>query len=84
MITSLIELLELPNVGHMNTSAILFDAPTKILLVMSWTEIMTSQSLFQNVFILRKPRGANFTGTTKIATKFIKTTFNESKLVLKI
>ena len=27
---------------------------------MSWTEIMTSKSLFQNIFILRGPRVANF------------------------
>ena len=42
MITSLIEMLELPNFGHMTTSTILFQSRDKILLVKLWTEIMTS------------------------------------------
>ena len=42
MITSLIEMLELPNFGHMTTSTILFESRDKILLVKLWTEIMTS------------------------------------------
>ena len=33
MITSLMEMLELPNFGHMNTSTIEFDLPDKILFV---------------------------------------------------
>ena len=42
MITSLIEMLELPNFGHMKTSIIQFESGDKILLVTSWTNIMTS------------------------------------------
>ena len=42
MITSPIEMLELPNFGHMTTSTILFESRDKILLVKLWTEIMTS------------------------------------------
>ena len=42
MITSLIEMLELPDFGHMNTSTIQFESRDKILLVASWTEAMTS------------------------------------------
>ena len=42
VITSLIEMLELPNFGHMITTAIKLDSPDKIMLVMSWTEVMTS------------------------------------------
>ena len=40
---------------------------------------MTSQPLFQNTFILRRPRVANFAYIIKIATMFIKTTFKDSK-----
>ena len=42
MITSLIEMLELPNFGHMTTSNKSFKSRDKILLVPSWTEVMTS------------------------------------------
>ena len=42
MITSLIEMLELPIFGHMSTTSIEFEPSDKILLVTSWTEIMTS------------------------------------------
>ena len=42
MITSLIEMLELRNFGHMATSTIQFESRYKILLVKSWTEAMTS------------------------------------------
>ena len=40
MITSFIEMLE-SNFGHMTTSTIQFESRDKILLVTSWTEIMT-------------------------------------------
>ena len=36
---------------------------------------MRLQSLFQNTFILRRPRVDNFAGIIKIATTFIKTIF---------
>ena len=42
MITSLIEVLELPNFGHMITSTIKFEPHDKFLLMKSQTGIMTS------------------------------------------
>ena len=42
MITSLMEMLELPNFGHMTTSTMQFESREKILLQTSLTEIMTS------------------------------------------
>ena len=42
VITSLIQMLELSNFGHMTTSTIYIESRDKILLVTSWTEIMTS------------------------------------------
>ena len=36
-----------------------------------------SLPLFQNMFILRRPRVANFADIIKIATMFIKTTFKD-------
>ena len=42
---------------------------------------MTSLILFQNIFILGRPRAANFVDVIKIATMFIKTTFKDSKHV---
>ena len=48
------------------------------MLAKSWTEIM-SLPLFQNMFILRRPRVANFADIIKIATMFIKTTFKDPK-----
>ena len=41
MITSLIEMLELPNFGHMTTSTMSFESRNKVLLVTSLTKIMT-------------------------------------------
>ena len=37
---------------------------------MSWAEIMTSSTLYQNNFILRRPRAAGFADIIKIATMF--------------
>ena len=42
MITSVIEMLELPNFDRMTTCTIKFDSRDEILLVMSWREITTS------------------------------------------
>ena len=42
MITSLVEMLELVKFSHMTTSTMYLDKRDKILLVTSWTEIMTS------------------------------------------
>ena len=70
VITSVIEMLELPNFGHMITST--------IWLVTSWTEVMMSLWC-QNIFILRRPRAAIFAKIIKIVTMFIKTIFKDSK-----
>ena len=42
MITSLIEMLDLLNFGHMTTSTIQFESFDKTLLVTSWAEVMAS------------------------------------------
>ena len=42
MITTLLEMLELPNFGHMTTSTIQFKSHAKILMTVSWAEIMMS------------------------------------------
>ena len=58
MITSLREMLELPSFGHIYNiyvSTICYESLDKILLVRSWTEIMTSQPLLQHTFNLRRP-----------------------------
>ena len=54
-------MLELPNFGHMTTSTIQYD---KIFLVTPLGEIITS---FQNTFILRRSRVANFADIMKVA-----------------
>ena len=68
MITSLIVMLELPNFGHMTTFTIWFQSRDNSLLVASWTEILTSQPLHQNAFILRRSTVANFADILKIPT----------------
>ena len=42
MITSLIEMLELPNFGHMTTSAVSLKSRDGIFLMTPWIEIITS------------------------------------------
>ena len=74
MITSLIEMLELPNFGHITTK-VKRESRDKIFLVTPQTEIL------QNTYFLRRTRVANFSDIIKIATKFIKTTCNDSKKV---
>ena len=44
----------------MNTSTIEFQSRDKILFLTTWTEIITSQPLFQNTFILRRPGAVNY------------------------
>ena len=75
MITSLKEMLELPNFGHMNKSTVKFELRDKFLLVTSQAEVMTLQPLFQNTFILRRFRVANFADIIKYSTMFTKATF---------
>ena len=79
--TSLIEILELPNFGHMTTSIIWFESRDKILLVTSWAEIMMSWPFFQNIFILQKPGVAIFADIIKVVTVFSKTIFKNSRKV---
>ena len=45
---------------------------------------MTSQPLFQNTFILRRPGVAIFADIIKIVTMFIKNFFQDSKKVKRI
>ena len=79
VITSLIEMLQLPNFGHMNTSTMYLESCDKVLLVTSLTENMTSQPLFQNTVILRRPGVAIFVDIIKISTRFIKKIFKDSR-----
>ena len=51
---------------------------------MSWTEIMTSQPLFQNTFILRRPGVVIFADIIKVVTMFIKTITKDSRTVKRI
>ena len=50
MITSLIEMPELLNFGHMTTSTIQFESRDQNFLVALWTGVMTSLTLSQNNF----------------------------------
>ena len=75
MITSVIEMLYLPNFAQMTTLTIQFESRDKILLVTSWTEILTSLTLLQKTFSLRKPRVAIFADVIKTANILIKKTF---------
>ena len=77
-------MLELPNFGHITTSIIYFESRDKILLLTSWTGIMTSSPLFQNIFVLRRPRVAIFADIIKIITMFIKKIFKDSRKVKRI
>ena len=72
-------MIELPNFGHMTTFTVWFESRDKILLVASWTEIMTSQLLYQNALILRRPAVANFADIIKIPAMFIKKIFKDWK-----
>ena len=74
-------MLEPLNFGHMTTSALQLESRDKILLVTSWTEIMTSKPFFWNAFILRRPRLANSADTNKVASMFIKTNFKNFKRI---
>ena len=56
----------------------------KILLAMSWSAVMTSWSLFWNIFILRSLGEAYFPDIIKVITIFIKKIFEDSKKVKRI
>ena len=74
MKTFLIEKLELPNLGHMTTSA---HNLSHVIEFCWWCYNL----YFKNTFISRKPREAYFADIIKIETMFIKTTFIDSKKV---
>ena len=61
----------------MTTFTIGFESPDKILLMAPWTKIVTSQSLYQNALILRRPAVANFADIIKIPAMFIKKIFKD-------
>ena len=56
----------------MNTSTIEFQSHDKILFLTTWTEIITSQPLLQNTFILRRSGAVNYPDIIKLATILIK------------
>ena len=60
---------------YLKTSAIKFASPNNILLVASWTNIMASQPLFQNTYVLIKLVVVNFTDIMKIANILIRKAF---------
>ena len=84
MTTFLTEMLELPNHGHMTTSAIEFNSRKKMLLVMSWTELLTSYPLLQNIFVLESLEQFFFANIIKALIMFIRTTFKDLKKVRRI
>ena len=47
----------------------------------SWTKTVTSKPLFQNTFILRRPRVADFAYTIETETMSMKTILSDSKRV---
>ena len=51
---------------------------------MSWTKIMTSNPLFQNTLILRRPGVVVFADIIKIVAMFIKTITKDSRKVKRI
>ena len=44
---------------------------------MSWTDFMTSKTLLQNTFILRRPKVIKLVDIITLAVKFIKTIFKD-------
>ena len=78
MIIFFIGMLQLPNFDHMAKFTI-FKSHGKMLLKRSWIE-----SLFQNTFILRKPRVDNFANIIKIENMFIESILKDSNKVRRI
>ena len=79
MITSLIEMQELPKFRHMNTYAIYLIQVMKFCWWRHGQELWRHNLYFKMPFYLRRPRVANFTDIIKIATMFITETFKVSK-----
>ena len=48
-------------------------------LVKSWKEILTSQLLFQNTYVLRKPRVVHFADISEIETILLKKSLKTKK-----
>ena len=67
-------MLELTSFDHMTTCTMKFESRDRFFWVTSFTEIITSHFLFQNVDL-------NFADIIKIITIFIKTFFKDSKKV---
>ena len=84
MINSLTEMLELPNFGQMTKFTLSFESGDKIVLVISWAEIMPSKAFFQKIFILRSPGVAIFPDIIKILTVLIKVILKDSRKVRRI
>ena len=80
MIRSLIKIQQYPQFGHMTTSTLQLREFDKTLLVVSWIEIITSEPLCQNTFILTSSRVANqnSAGIVKIEIMLIEITFKGS------
>ena len=62
-------------------STIYFRSEDKNLLVTSWTELTTSQPLFQSTFILRRCSVANFADIIKLQPSLLKQTLNKVKRI---
>ena len=73
MKTSLMEILELPNFGHMTISTLQLESRDKILFMTSFTKI-----------ILTRPGVALFVDIIKIIVMFIETIFKYSRKVKRI
>ena len=54
------------------------------MLITSYTKFMTSEPLFQNTYILRRPGVASFSYIIKILTMFLETIFKYSRKVKRI
>ena len=74
-------MIELPNFGHMTTFTLQLESRDKILLVTSYTEIMTLKHFLQKAFILWRPGVAMFADIIKIVTMFIKTILKDSRKI---
>ena len=84
MITSLINMLHLPNFGCMTTSTTKFESPDKNFVGDVMDKTYDVITLFETAFILRKFRVATFAEIIKIVTIFTKKILKDSKKVKRI
>ena len=82
MIASLTEMLVTKLWSHDHIYIIIWTMWHNYVNNFMWTKIMTSLLLFQNTFVLRRPRVGIFADIIKIVTMFVKTVFKNSKKVL--